>query len=254
MGMSTEEDTPKAENSWGWGWTNKWTAVAKEKLAEATVATKSYAEATKTLIQTISQEGEEDFSGVRLPWQLPEELKDEEEIVKKQIMLLSEEKWTFLSPPQDERLEAYKETYQFDADLAQAMLKADPKLDRMRFLLVPYKIKEDPFCERRSGREENTESGLLLVRPPRVVASGSHPYLPPSSSSTPPVTRKEKQQEPKQAPLPPPPDLEEEEAKSREQELEDELKAMGEDFQLDIDDLDLDDFEADLDDEGVIVD
>ena len=178
-----------------------------------------------------------------------------------------------MSPPQDERLEAYKETYQFDADLAQAMLKADPKLDRMRFLLVPYKIKEDPFwfnyfahifiiksiimdpsSERRSGREENTESGLLLVRPPRVVASGSHPYLPPSSSSTPPVTRKEKQQEPKQAPLPPPPDLEEEEAKSREQELEDELKAMGEDFQLDIDDLDLDDFEADLDDEGVIVD
>merc|ERR1712137_609159 len=97
--------------------------------------------------------------------------------------------------------------------------------------------------------------GLLLVRPPRLT-SGSHPHIPPSTYN-PPVLKTQAESKPKED-LPVPTqedhDSEEELAKTREQELENELKEMGEDFQLDIDDLDLEDFENDLDEDGVIVD
>lgn len=62
-----------------------------------------------------------------------------------QILNLSQEKWNFLQPPPDDILDGFSFSMNEMSDTAVACLKLDPQLEKMRWLLVPWKVKEDVF-------------------------------------------------------------------------------------------------------------
>eukprot|EP01096_Ripella_sp_DP13-Kostka_P005907 TRINITY_DN2061_c0_g2_i2.p1 TRINITY_DN2061_c0_g2~~TRINITY_DN2061_c0_g2_i2.p1 ORF type:complete len:187 (+),score=39.77 TRINITY_DN2061_c0_g2_i2:78-563(+) len=78
----------------------------------------------------------------QLPWTMPD--KQKEDILKQQIMILSEEPWNFLEPPPDSKdLAGWQ--WKFDADVAMLCLQQDAKLAELRFRLVPGRISEERF-------------------------------------------------------------------------------------------------------------
>lgn len=152
--------------------------------------------------------------------------------------------------------------YEFDAELAQALMKVDPKLSKMRFLLVPYKIKEDPFWKNYFARiyiikstiidptvnpkSRNTElnhhsSSIQNSKPishSQSISQQSNITKNSSSHSLSNVQTKKEQTE-----------IDEE--NTREEQLKKELEDLGEDFldlELDIDDIPDDGDVIDLDD------
>lgn len=200
----------------------------------------------------------EQQSNVLLPWELPDELKDKEELIKKQVLLLSEEKWSFLNMPEDTEVLRDWE-YEFNPDLAQALLKVDPKLDRMRFLLVPYKVKEDPFWKHYFARvhiikctiidpsilpsstSTFRKSSLPIQKPKIDPFTEQVQKLKETTASSPVTNRFTKKEEHNK--------IIDSDEDSREEALKKELEDLGEDFDLDIDiPDDLDDEPVDLDD------
>ena len=53
------------------------------------------------------------------------------------------EKWNFLTPSPEADLDGWN--WELDIEAAKFCLNIDPKLEKMRFLLVPYKVKEEIF-------------------------------------------------------------------------------------------------------------
>ena len=160
--------------------------------------------------------------------------------MKKQILLLSEEKWSFLNMPEDtEYMQDWE--YEFNPALAQALMKADPKLNRMRFLLVPYKIKEDPFWKNYFARVYIIKCTIM---DPSVIprARISKPVEPQPSQIDPFSAQVKKLKEVTvHSPSINTPTTEENMEQQREEQLKKELADLGEDFDLDIDlDIDLD--------------
>ena len=136
--------------------------------------------------------------------------------------------------------------YEFDADLAQALMQADPKLARMRFLLVPYKVKEDPFWKNYFARIYIIKSTIMdpTVTPNmNRIQESLKPAVPQHTTKTLPPERKVVAPTPVEAK----PKIEDESDGVREEQLKKELEDLGEDFDLDLDDLDLDDASADVD-------
>lgn len=86
----------------------------------------------------ISLELEATESAEVLPWTgLPADLA---ELLRKQVLLLSHEKWNFLSPLNRDQPPAF-ENYMIGQ--AKALLTLDPQLNQMRFALVPTKYVVD---------------------------------------------------------------------------------------------------------------
>ena len=64
-----------------------------------------------------------------------------------QILNLSHEKWNFLQPPPDDILDGFAFSMNDMSDAASACLKLDPQLEKMRWLLVPWKVKHFCVCD-----------------------------------------------------------------------------------------------------------
>ena len=147
--------------------------------------------------------------------------------------------------------------YEFNPDLAQALLKVDPKLDRMRFLLVPYKVKEDPFQKHYFARvhiikctiidpsilpSSYRKSSIPVQKPKKDPFTEQVQKLKEVTTSSPVTNRFTKKEEHNKITV----DSDED---SREEALKKELEDLGEDFDLDIDiPDDLGDEPVDLDD------
>jgi len=70
---------------------------------------------------------------------------EQKETLKKQIKLVSEEKWNFLKPPSDTELKGFNFSLGDYFPVAQLCLETDSNLQKMRFYYVPYKVKEEKF-------------------------------------------------------------------------------------------------------------
>jgi len=70
---------------------------------------------------------------------------EQKETFKKQIKLISEEKWNFLKPPPDAELKGFNFSLADYFPVAQLCLETDSNLQKMRFYYVPYKVKEEKF-------------------------------------------------------------------------------------------------------------
>jgi hypothetical protein len=76
------------------------------------------------------------------PWTLSGPTMEAKELVlKNQILNLSQEKWTFMQSPQEVSLVGFEFQIDAFAPLAQECLRLDPQLEKMRWLLVPWKVK-----------------------------------------------------------------------------------------------------------------
>ncbi|KAI9209882.1 uncharacterized protein BJ171DRAFT_485448 [Polychytrium aggregatum] len=82
---------------------------------------------------------ERETQAAALPWM---GCPNEEEL-RKQILALSSDKRVFLAPPPPDTSFTFDYQVQFPDCIA--ILKVDPQLQRMRFNLVPERIKEEPF-------------------------------------------------------------------------------------------------------------
>jgi len=80
------------------------------------------------------------------PWKLlPEEHKDKEEIIKKQILCLSKDKWNFLQEPPKEALVNFNFNFEKSLPVARATMNEDNYLKSLHFFLVPQSIQEKDF-------------------------------------------------------------------------------------------------------------
>ena len=153
-----------------------------------------------------------------------------------------------MAAPQEDSLKDW--VYEFDVPTAMACLKADPKLDRIRFLLVPYKIKEEQFWYNYFARIHIIKSTLMdpattipkeipLEQPKPVTTASPEKLVIPAVEPVAKTNTIDK--------------LFEEEVNnstSREQQLKKELEELGEDFpdldlDLDMDGLEINDAELD---------
>lgn len=89
---------------------------------------------------------------VQPPWVLGPGMEEKEAVLKAQILNISHEKWMFLEPPAAQSLVGFTFDMNAMAPVAEQCLKLDPQLEKMRWLLVPWKVKEEPFWRNYFGR------------------------------------------------------------------------------------------------------
>lgn len=165
-----------------WGWTKKLGTSLQQAAAATSEGFKIAVEKSKQYLdeQAPAQGGTTEITAAaaqeqrtrllhnpRAPWHVPEQYCDRQQLVIKQILLLTEERWTFLSSPPEKALEGWE--WEFDAEAAQLCLELDPKLDRMRFLLVPFKVQELTFWRNYFSRIHLIRTSILdpSVRMPK---------------------------------------------------------------------------------------
>jgi hypothetical protein len=77
------------------------------------------------------------------PWHVDGPLADKMPVLKAQILNLSQEKWNFLEAPSEDILHGFSFSMGDMSAQAVECLKLDPQLEKMRWLLVPWKVKEE---------------------------------------------------------------------------------------------------------------
>eukprot|EP01102_Stenamoeba_stenopodia_P007757 TRINITY_DN2185_c0_g1_i1.p1 TRINITY_DN2185_c0_g1~~TRINITY_DN2185_c0_g1_i1.p1 ORF type:complete len:240 (-),score=77.27 TRINITY_DN2185_c0_g1_i1:83-802(-) len=80
------------------------------------------------------------------PWKyLPDGVKDQEEVVKNQILMLSKDKWSFLQSPPKEALETFEFDYERTKPIARAAMTNDSFLSSLHYFLVPDQAQDEVF-------------------------------------------------------------------------------------------------------------
>lgn len=132
------------------------------------------------------EEGAEEVKqgNVEPPWVLGKGMEDKEKVLRLQILHISQEKWMFLESPAPALLEGFMFDMDQFAPVAQECLKLDPQLEKMRWLLVPWKVKEEPFWRNYFGRIYVIKKAILEGKP--VV--GATPIVSSTGGSVAPAT------------------------------------------------------------------
>lgn len=80
------------------------------------------------------------------PWKyLPGNLKNKEEVVKTQILMLSKDKWNFLQAPTQEALLDFEFEYPKILPVARAAMTHDSYVSSLHYFLVPDQINDEKF-------------------------------------------------------------------------------------------------------------
>lgn len=82
---------------------------------------------------------------VNPPWHVEDSQADKMGVLRAQILNLSHEKWTFMQIPAEEALTGFSFEMSSAWPLAAECLRLDPQLEKMRWVLVPWKVKEEAF-------------------------------------------------------------------------------------------------------------
>jgi hypothetical protein len=77
------------------------------------------------------------------PWHVEGPQAEKMPVLKAQILNLSQEKWNFLEAPPEDILHGFSFSMSEMSPMAVECLKLDPQLEKMRWLLVPWKVKEE---------------------------------------------------------------------------------------------------------------
>ena len=82
---------------------------------------------------------------VNPPWHVEGSQAEKMGVLRAQILNLSHEKWTFMQTPAESALTGFSFEMSSAWPLAAECLRLDPQLEKMRWVLVPWKVKEEAF-------------------------------------------------------------------------------------------------------------
>eukprot|EP01091_Cochliopodium_minus_P016993 TRINITY_DN6541_c0_g1_i1.p1 TRINITY_DN6541_c0_g1~~TRINITY_DN6541_c0_g1_i1.p1 ORF type:complete len:309 (+),score=115.15 TRINITY_DN6541_c0_g1_i1:89-1015(+) len=99
---------------------------------------------TTQIINTKQNESKKEEGQLAYPWSFPDDPK-KEEIILNQAKLLSHEIYNFMNTPSPTLLENFEFDMEKYTPIAIKALEYDQRLGKIRFYLVPNKIKEDKF-------------------------------------------------------------------------------------------------------------
>jgi hypothetical protein len=102
--------------------------------------------------------------GVLAPWHVEPNQAEKEGVLKAQILNLSQEKWTFMQSPHEENLEGFEFSMETHSDMAIKCLKLDPQLEKMRWLLVPWKVREEVFWRNYFAHIYTVRNAILVSK------------------------------------------------------------------------------------------
>ncbi len=77
------------------------------------------------------------------PWHVEGPHAEKAPVLKAQILNLSQEKWNFIEAPPEDILHGFSFSMSEMSPMAVECLKLDPQLEKMRWLLVPWKVREE---------------------------------------------------------------------------------------------------------------
>ncbi len=92
---------------------------------------------------TAASGGAEGGAPLLPPWHVEGPQAEKMPVLKAQILNLSQEKWNFMQSPPEDILDGFHFSMSEMSPMAVECLKLDPQLEKMRWLLVPWKVKEE---------------------------------------------------------------------------------------------------------------